>query len=495
MNFSQEQTKAYTRRHFFGQTGSGVGAVALAHLLGAGNASGAGGIPARAPKAKSVIWLHMAGSPSQLDLFDYKPTLQKYTGQPCPQEYLEGKRFAFIKGVPNMLGTPFSFRQYGQSGAWVSELLPGFASMVDDVAVVKTMFTDQFNHVPAQLYMLTGSPRLGSPSMGAWTTYGLGSENSNLPGFVVLLSGGKTPDAGKSVWGSGYIPGVFQGVQCRTSGDPVLYLNDPAGMDRAGRRRMLDALNDLNRLQADVLGDPETVTRMEQFELAYRMQMEVPGVMDISREPAHILDLYGAKPGHISAAESADDPRTHYRGDDPTFANNCVLARRLVESGVKFVQLFDWGWDHHGSSPGESINETLPIKCRQIDRAVTGLIRDLKQRGLLDETLVVWGGEFGRTPMQQNNVAKPAGLGRDHHPHCFTMWMAGGGIKGGQVYGETDEIGYYPVTEKMDVRDLQALVLSQLGLDPWKLTFPFQGLQQRLIGVEGHAKIPKSLLI
>ena len=495
MNLYQEQLRTQTRRHFFGQCGVGIGAVALGALLG--KEASASPLPAKgiAPKAKSVIWLHMAGSPSQLDLFDYKPALKKYDGQPCPQEYLEGKRFAFIQGVPNMLASQFEFEQVGPSGAWVSELMPHFKTVAGEVALMQGVHTDQFNHAPAQLHMLTGSQLLGGANIGAWATYGLGSANENLPGFVVLSSGGKTPSAGKSVWGSGFLPSIYQGVQCRNTGEPVLYLSDPKGMDRKGRRRMLDTLGDLNRLQADELGDPETITRIEQYELAYRMQMEVPEVMDISKEPQALLDMYGAKPGFVSEAESAGDPRRLYKGDDPTFANNCVLARRLVENGVRFVQLFDWGWDHHGSSPGESINKTLPIKCAQTDKPIAALIKDLKQRGLLDETLIVWGGEFGRTPMQQNNVKNGAGIGRDHHPYGFTMWMAGGGIKGGQVYGATDDIGYYPVEKPVDVRDIQAMVLHQLGLDPWRLTYPFQGLQQRLIGVEGHAKIHRELLI
>ncbi len=321
--------------------------------------------------------------------------------------------------------------------------------------------------------------------------------NENLPGFVVLLSGGKTPDAGKSLWGSGFLPSVYQGVQCRTSGDPVLYLGDPAGLDRKLRRRTLDALAEMNNAEYARSGDGETLTRIEQYELAYRMQMSVPEVMDISKEPRHILDLYGAKPGFVSAAESADDPRKLYKGDDPTFANNCLLARRLVENGVRFVQLYDWGWDHHGSSPGESIDETLPIKCQQIDRAVSGLLIDLEQRGLLDETLVVWGGEFGRTPMMQNNVRtelKKGYIGRDHHTSAYTIWLAGGGVKGGLAYGATDEFGYYPVENPVSVRDLQATIEYVLGLDPYKFSYPYQGLNNRLIGPSDEGQVLKSIL-
>ena len=480
--------------------GMGVGAIALNQLL-AGESEAAGRLSINwpklamlAPKAKAVIYLHMAGSPSQLDLFDYKPTLVRLNGQNCPDEFLKGKRFAFIKGVPKMLGTPFKFAQHGPAGVWLSEVWKHLPNVLDDVAIVKSMNTEQFNHAPAQLLLHTGTQLLGGASMGAWATYGLGTLNQNLPGYVVLTSGGKTPDAGVSVWGSGFLPSIYQGVQCRTDGDPVLYLSNPAGLDREGRRQTLDALKQLNDMQVQAVGDPETVTRISQYELAFRMQMSVPEAMDISRESKQILDLYGARPGHVSDLDQAADVRTAYKGDDPTFANNCLLARRLVERGVRFVQLYDWGWDHHGVSPGEHIPTILPIKVQQIDRAVTGLLQDLAQRGLLDSTLVVWGGEFGRTPMQQNNNPSAPFIGRDHHPYAFTMMLAGGGIKGGQVYGETDDLGYYITADPMSIRDLQALILTQLGLDPWKLRYNFQGLAQRLIGVEGKAKVPKKLL-
>jgi hypothetical protein len=365
--------------------------------------------------------------------------------------------------------------------------------------VIRTVHTDQFNHAPAQLFVHTGAPRLGNAALGSWVTYGLGSENENLPGFVVLLSGGKTPDAGKSLWGSGFLPGVYQGVQCRTTGDPVLYLGDPPGIDRPLRRRMLDAVAEMNAAEHAASGDPDTLTRLAQYELAYRMQLSVPEVMDLSREPQHVLDLYGAKPGAVAAADSTTDQdvRTLYKGDDPTFANNCLLARRLIENGVRFVQLYDWGWDHHGSSPGESIDETLPIKCQQTDRAVAGLLTDLAQRGLLDETLVVWGGEFGRTPMLQNNVnavPKKGFIGRDHHPFAFTMWLAGGGIKPGLAWGQTDEFGYYPVEKPVSIRDLQATILHLLGLDPLRFSFPYQGLDQRLIGPTNEGRPVQGIL-
>ena len=501
MNLRHEYAKAITRRHFFGKLGMGVGAIALHDLLGGRPALAAPApaanaldqkLAAIAPKAKAVIYLHMAGAPSQLDLFDYKPALVPLNGKDCPDEFLKGKRFAFIKGVPKMLASPFKWAQHGPNGVWLSEVWKHLPQVLDDVAIVKSVNTEQFNHAPAQLLLHTGTQLLGGASLGAWATYGLGSASQDLPGFVVLTSGGKTPDAGVSVWGSGFLPSIYQGVQCRTDGDPVLFLSDPKGLGRDGRRQTLDALRQLNDMQVQSFGDPETITRISQYELAFRMQMSVPEAMDISREPKSILDLYGAKTGYVSDLGGGGDVRDRYKGDDPTFANNCLLARRLVERGVRFVQLYDWGWDHHGVAPGEHIPTILPIKVQQIDRAFAGLIKDLKQRGLLDSTLVIWGGEFGRTPMQQNNNAKF--IGRDHHPECFTMMMAGGGIKPGQVYGETDELGYNITKDPVSIRDLQALILTQLGLDPWKLTYMYQGLSQRLIGVEGKAKVPKGLV-
>ena len=496
MNVQYEKVRAQTRRHFFGQAGLGFGALALNQLLAEEKGGVGKGVKIPA-KAKSIIYLHMAGSPSQIDLFENKPALTKFHGKNCPEEYLEGRRFAFIKGTPKMMGSVFDYQKRGESGQWVSDLLPGLSSVIDDVCVIRSMNTDQFNHSPAQLLLQTGNPLLGYPSMGSWVNYGLGSENKNLPGFVVLASGGKTPSAGKSLWGSGFLPTLYQGVQCRTDGgDPILYLSDPKGMSREARRKTLDALKDLNEYQNQHIGDPETLTRIAQYELSYRMQMSVPEVMDIGKEPQHVLDLYGAKPGFVSNVETAADPRRLYKGDDPTFANNCVLARRLVENGVRFVQLYDWGWDHHGSSPGESIDETLPIKCQQIDKAIAGLIKDLKQRGLFDETLIVWGGEFGRTPMMQNNVnsvLKPGYYGRDHHPHAFTMWMAGAGIKPG-AYGETDDIGYYIGENPVGIRDLQATILHLLGLDPHRFHFSYQGLNQRLIGPTDDGQVIKGIL-
>ena len=494
-----------TRRELLRQSGVGLGAIALDCLAGGTSqtAHGASETDARnrgpmiPAKAKSVIYLHMAGSPSQLELFDHKPELKKYHNKECPQEYLEGKRFAFIRGVPKMLAGQFEFGQHGQSGQTISELLPHLSTVADKLCVLRTVNTDQFNHSPAQLLLHTGQPRLGSPSIGSWVTYGLGSENADLPGFVVLVSGGKTPSAGKSLWGSGYLPTIYQGVQCRNSGDPILYLSNPAGINNDLRQQTLRAINDLNQIHFERMRDQEIQTRIAQYELTGRMQMAVPEVMNIGHEPENILKLYGAEPDFQSAAESADDPRVLYKGNDPTFANNCLLARRLVEQGVRFVQLYDWGWDHHGSSPGESIDETLPIKAAQIDKAITGLITDLDQRGLLESTLIVWGGEFGRTPMMQNNVnteLKKGFIGRDHHPYAYTMWMAGGGIKPGISYGSTDDIGYYIAENPVGIRDLQATILHQLGLDPNRFSYRFQGLDNRLIGPTNEGQVLRDII-
>jgi hypothetical protein len=470
-----EQAKAVTRRHFLGQCRVGVGALGLASLLDerlfAGPTASVDPLGVRAPhfapKAKRVIYLHMAGSPPQQDLFEYKPKLNELDGEPCPSDFLENERFAFIKGHPKILGSPYRFEQAGRAGAWVSELLPSFRSIVDDVVIVRSMHTDQFNHAPAQLFLYSGAPRLGRPSMGSWLLYGLGTENRNLPGFVVLVSGGKTPSAGKSVWGSGFLPSVYQGVQCRNSGDPVLYASDPAGMDRAGRRRSLDALRALNEMRLAETGDPETRTRISQYELAFRMQMSVPEVMDISMEPEPIRAMYGAEPG------------------TPSLANNCLLARRLVERGVRFVQLFDWGWDTHGTGPNDDIITQLPRKCREMDRPVAALVTDLKQRGMLDDTLVVWSGEFGRTAMNEERNGSTF-LGRDHHPHCFTIWMAGAGVKRGAVVGATDELGYRITDQPIHVHDLQATILHLMGLDHERLTYRFQGRDFRLTDVHGR---------
>lgn len=475
----KDELRNISRRHFLLESAVGLGSVALAGLAGCGSPSAkqssfvtADPLAPRPPhfpgKAKRVIYLHMAGAPSQLELFDYKPELAKLHDKLCPESLLEGKRFAFIRGVPKMLGPQATFKQYGQSGAYVSDHLPHFATIADDVSFLKCVYTDQFNHAPAQLFVHTGSPRLGRPSIGSWITYGLGSENSNLPGFVVLTSGGKTPDAGKSIWGSGFLPSIYQGVQCRSEGDPVLFLANPDGIDRALKEKTIKAINDVNHAHFLEFNDPETLTRIAQYEMAFRMQISVPEVMNINNEPDYIHQLYGTTPGKAS------------------FANNCLLARKLAEQDVRFIQLFDWGWDSHGTDANLAIDIGFRNKCREIDRAMTALILDLKQRGLLDETLVVWGGEFGRTPMQENreNKNNPF-LGRDHHVEAFTMWMAGGGIKQGMSWGETDEIGYYPINGKVSVHDVQATILHQLGMDHEKLTFQFQGRPFRLTDVAG----------
>ncbi|HZL36239.1 MAG TPA: DUF1501 domain-containing protein [Tepidisphaeraceae bacterium] len=488
MNLHQHQARFITRRHFLSRCNTGIGAIALSQLMGknllASGASGgaiASGNPLSpraamlAPTAKRVIYLHMSGAPPQNDLFDYKPKLNQLNGTPCPKEVFKGERFAFIKGTPKLLGSPFKFARHGQSGAWISELLPNIASVADELAIVHSMYTDQFNHAPAEMLVFTGNQRAGFASMGSWITYGLGSESQDLPGFVVLISGGTDPTGGKSLWGSGYLPSVFQGVQCRSKGEPILYVSDPAGMDRNVRRQSLDALKDLNEIELKEFGDPETLTRISQYELAYRMQVAVPDVMDISRESAKTLEMYGAKPGQGG------------------FANNCLLARRLVEKGVRYVQLFDWGWDCHGTGPMDDLVTHLPQKCMGMDRPVAALIKDLKQRGMLDETLVVWGGEFGRTPLNEERGGSKL-LGRDHHPHAFTIWMAGGGIKGGIVHGETDELGYHIARDNMHVHDLQATILHVLGLDSNKFSYPYQGLSQRLIGPQDGWRVREQLL-
>jgi hypothetical protein len=477
MNPKLDELQHITRRQFL-KAGSqfSLGAIALQALSGSATAglSRAADNPLApknphfAPKAKRIIYLHMSGAPPHLDLFDYKPELVKRNGQLCPDDFIKGKKFAFTSGTPRLLGTPRKFAQYGKGGIWMSDAVPNFHTIADDMCVIRSMNTDQFNHAPAELLLFTGSPRQGRPSFGSWVTYGLGSENENLPGFVVLISSGVQPSAGQSGWGSGFLPSVFQGVQCRSKGDPVLYVSDPPGMDRSLRRKTLDALRDLNEIQAQELGHPETITRIAQYELAYRMQVSVPEVMDIAREPQHLLEAYGAKPGEAS------------------FANNCLLARRLVEQGVRYVQLFDWGWDFHGTGPGEDIRDGLTNKCARTDKPVAALINDLRQRGLLEDTLVIWGGEFGRTPFREGRTAEGKILGRDHYPDCYSLFMAGGGVKGGVSYGQTDELGFSVVENKVHVHDLQATILHLLGFNHEKLTFRFQGRDFRLTDVHGH---------
>jgi hypothetical protein len=489
MNLHQRQAQFITRRQIFKRCNSGIGAIALASLMGSVPRFSAAEAPlpavARnplapkappfAPRAQRVIYLHMSGAPPQHDLFDYKPKLIEMNGQPCPDSFLKGERFAFIKGHPKCLGTQQKFHQHGQAGTWFSDIIPNIARHADDIAVIKSVYTDQFNHAPAELLLHTGNAIAGKASMGSWVTYGLGSESENLPGFVVLVSGGTDPSGGKSLWSSGFLPSVYQGVQCRSSGEPILYVTDPKGMSRDTRRRSLDALKQLNEVELQTFGDPETLTRINQYELAYRMQMAVPEVMDIHKESPETLKAYGANPGNGS------------------FANNCLLARRLVEKGVRYVQLFDWGWDMHGTGADNDIVTGLPKKCQQMDQPVGALLSDLKQRGLLDDTLVVWGGEFGRTPLNEERNGSKF-LGRDHHPHAFTIFMAGGGIKPGITFGETDELGYRIVQDKVHVHDVQATILHQLGIDPHKFSFPYQGLNQRLIGPTEDPRVVREIL-
>ncbi len=473
-----------TRRHMLNQFGTGIGALALSQLLGDSANGAAGKAPVIDPtnplaprqphypgKVKRVIFLHMAGAPSQLELFDYKPELQKVDGKPCPESYLKGKRFAFLTGVPDMLGPVYPFQQHGQSGAWLSDRFQHLPEVVDDMTFIKTMTTDEFNHAPAQMLFYTGFPRPGRPSLGAWATYGLGSENKNLPGFVVLVSGGKNPSAGKNIWGSGFIPSVYQGVQCRSKGAPVLFSDSPEKFSGDLNKQAIDAINQINEASYQEVGDPEILTRIAQYEMAYRMQMSVPEVMSIDDEPDYIHEMYGTKPGEES------------------FANNCLLARRLIEKDVRFVQLFDWGWDHHGANPRESLTDGFVDKCQAIDRPITALLKDLKQRGLLEDTLVVWGGEFGRTPMRENRGGQEmVAIGRDHNPNAFTIWMAGAGVKSGLSYGETDEFGYQPAdgSKSVHVYDLQATILHLMGFNHEKFTYHFQGRDFRLTDVHGR---------
>src|SRR5262245_23145340 len=469
--------QSLTRRALLQGTSMGLGSLALGWLLGQDAAAAPTADPLApqqphfAPRAKNVIFLHMVGAPSQLDLFDYKPTLQKFDGQPCPKELLEGKRFAFLRGHPSLLGTKFKFARHGQSGLEISENLPHLASIADEIAVVKTLHTEQINHGPAQLMFHTGFGRFGRPSLGSWAAYGLGSENRDLPAYVVMITG-KVAGAGSALWGSGFLPSVYQGVEFRSQGDPVLFLSNPPGVTPGDRRRLLDGVQALNRAQLADVGDPEIATRIAQYEMAFRMQTSVPELMELKDEPAAILDSYGARPGQAS------------------FANNCLLARRLVERGVRFVQLFHADWDHHSG-----LDTNLPSRCKDVDQPMAALVKDLKQRGLLDETLVVWGGEFGRTPMLQgtdaddNPAARP---GRDHHKDAFCVWMAGGGVKPGYTYGRTDDLGYTIAEDPMHVNDFHATLLHLLGLDHERLTFKFQGRQYRLTDVAG--KVATKLL-
>ncbi|MED5470744.1 MAG: DUF1501 domain-containing protein, partial [Verrucomicrobiota bacterium] len=438
MNIYDQQIQHQTRRHFLKGSGISIGSIALNQMLGTNSKATTVNplLPKRAhfdAKAKRVIYIHLTGSPPHLDLWDYKPELVKRNGEDCPDEFYKGKRFAFTSGRPKLMGTPRTFKQFGKGGTWMSDAIPNFHSLADDLCVIKSMNTDQFNHAPAELFVHTGSPRPGRPSFGSWVTYGLGTENQNLPGYVVLISNGVQPNGGKNSFGTGFIPSVYQGVQCRSKGDPVLYLSDPKGMNRDIRRSSLDTLKQLNEQAAKDFGHPETLTRIAQYELAFRMQMAVPEVMDISKESKKTLEAYGAQPGGSS------------------FANNCLLARRLTEQNVRFVQLFDWGWDFHGTNPNEDIRGGLTNKCAKTDKPIAALIKDLKERGLFDETLIIIGGEFGRTPFREGRTAGGKVLGRDHFPDAYSMVIAGGGAKGGYSHGETDELGFSVAKDKVHV--------------------------------------------
>ncbi|HUY92261.1 MAG TPA: DUF1501 domain-containing protein [Pirellulales bacterium] len=468
-----------TRRSFLGRSGLCLGAMALGSLLNEDRAAAetaergdplaahAGHLP---PRAKHVIYLHMIGAPSQLDLFDHKPELKTRDGQTCPEELTRGKRFAFIGGELKLAGSPFKFARHGQSGQEMSELLPYLAGVADEIAVVRSLHTEEINHAPAQMFLHTGFGRGGRPSFGSWVVYGLGSESRDLPAYVVLQSG-PLGGAGTSLWSAGFLPSVYQGIQFRSSGDPVLFLSNPKGHGAADRRRVLDAIQALNQRQLAAAGDPEIATRISQYEMAFRMQTSVPDLIDIGQESAETLALYGAEPGKAS------------------FANNCLLARRLVERGVRLVELYDADWDHHAN-----LAKQLPAKCKNVDQPMAALVRDLKQRGLLDETLVVWGAEFGRTPLRQgiSGDGVKTSPGRDHHKDAYSMWLAGGGIKPGVSYGQTDDFGFNIAEQPVHVHDLNATVLHLLGLDHERLTFKYQGREYRLTDV--HGEVVRGLL-
>jgi len=468
----------HTRRHFLGRCSLGLGAIALTRLLAEeGFAAGMAIDPAqplapRAPhfpaKAKNVIYLFMAGGPSQLDLFSDKPKLRELSGQTPPPSLMEGKRFAFLKGNETLLGSTRKYEQAGASGMTLSELLPHHRKIADEVCWLRGMATDVFNHGPAKLFMNSGFQAPGRASMGAWLTYGLGSQSRDLPGFVVMQSGPRGPRAGSALWSSGFLPTSYQGVPFRTGGDPILNLRSPQGITATRERSFYDTVEALNKERLEEVGDPEIMTRINAYEMACRMQTSAPELMEFSKETPETLELYGATPGK------------------PSFANNCLLARRLVERGVRFVQLYHTDWDHHGDSTN-NLGKSLEARCREVDQASAALVQDLKQRGLLDDTLVIWGGEFGRTPMGENRAT----VGRDHHIEAFTMWMAGGGTKPG-VYGQTDELGFGVVENRVHVHDLHATILHLLGFDHQKLTYRFQGRDFRLTDV--HGDLVKSIL-
>ncbi len=468
-----------TRRHFFQNCGVGLGRVALASLLCGASARGAeternpfAPKPAHFPsRAKRVIYLFMAGAPSQLDLFDHKPKLKELEGKPIPPEVIRGQRYAFIQPDAAVLGPRFAFGRHGESGAEIADVLPHLARVVDDVAFVKSMHTDLFNHAPAQLFFNTGSGIPGRPSLGAWLSYGIGSEADDLPSFVVLKTGGSV-SGGAAMWSSGFLPSVHQGVPFRGEGDPILHVSNPSGYDVRAQRESLDLIAKLNRERLDLVGDPEIATRISAYEMAFRMQSRAPELMDFSQETKATLDAYGAVPGDSKAG----------------FANNVLLARRLAERGVRFIQVYHAAWDHHSDVEGG-----VRAQCGQTDRACAALLHDLKERGLLDDTLVIWGGEFGRTPMVEASAALGRSLGRDHHPQAFTMWLAGGGIRPGMTLGATDELGFHPVERPVHVHEMQATILRCLGIDHERLTFRLNGLDFRLTGVEEHHPVSELL--
>ncbi|MDC0935646.1 DUF1501 domain-containing protein [Pirellulales bacterium] len=487
MNLLFEQSLNETRRHFFGRSAVGIGTAALASLLGshpsasaAGRTSSPGGLPGLphfAPRAKRVIYLFMNGAPTHVDIFDYKPKLAEMHGVPMPEEYLAGKRFSTMTGDPSgklVLAPVEPFHQYGESGAWISDLMPYTAQIADELCFVKSMHTEAVNHAPAITFFLTGSEMAGRPTLGAWLAYGLGSDNENLPAFTVMTSVSKGTTCGQIFydyyWGSGFLPSQLQGVKFRSGGDPVLYLSNPAGMSRQIRRGLLDDLATLNDMQFREIGDPEIAARVEQYEMAFKMQTSVPELTDVSDEPQHILDLYG--------------PQVQERG---TYAYNCLMARRLIERGARYVQLMHAGWDQHSS-----ITTELYTQCRDTDQPSAALVQDLRQRGLLEDTLVIWGGEFGRTPFIQGDLNDRPQWGRDHHPYAFTLWMAGAGVKPGISYGETDDLAMNVAVDPVHVHDFQATLLHLLGIDHERLTFKFQGRRYRLTDV--HGKVVHDIL-
>lgn len=471
---------AMTRRNFFGKMAQGIGGLALGSMLNPGtllagninnSTAGGTGVPHFAPKAKRVIYLFQNGAPSHVDLFDYKPMLRKWHGKQIPDELTVGKRFSTMTGTQvdrPIIGEISNFAQHGQSGAWVSDFMPETAKVVDNLCFIKSMYTESVNHAPAITFFLTGSEQPGRPSMGSWLTYGLGSSSEDLPSFVTMTSRDKEASCGQIFydyyWGSGFLPTKFQGVKFRGGGDPVLYLKNPEGMNRSMRRGILDDIEALNEINLKEYGDPEINTRIAQYEMAYKMQMSVPELTDFSDEPQHILDMYG--------------PDVHRKG---SFAYNCIMARRLAEKGVRFVQCMHAGWDQHNN-----LNHQLKTQCTDTDAPSAALIKDLKQRGLLEDTLVIWGGEFGRTPFLQGNIKDYKKWGRDHHPYVFSLWMAGAGVKPGITYGASDDFGFNPAENPVHVHDLQATIMHLMGIDHEQFTFKHQGRRYRLTDVHGH---------